>query len=143
MTRSRSAEKAQRLKQLLIESSPLIEGYTRQVCPSCTDVCCKQRHGLFTETDRVYLAALGEPVPPHDPSRPLDGSCQFLTGAGCMKPRWQRAWKCTWYFCEPLLRALAEGPQKNARALSAILEEMGRLYGTMSPAKHLDTEGAD
>ena len=128
MTRSRSSETAQRLKQLLIESSPLIEGYTRQVCPSCTDVCCRQRHGLFTGADRAYLSALCEAVPPHDLSHPLDGHCQFLTGSGCEKPRWQRAWKCTWYFCEPLLRSLAEGPQKNARALSAALEEMGRLY---------------
>ncbi|MBS1242523.1 MAG: hypothetical protein H6R44_278 [Nitrospirae bacterium] len=131
MTLSSSAEAARRLKQLLIENSPLIEEYTRQICPSCTEVCCKQRHGLFTEDDRAYLAALGEEVPPHDPSRPVDGSCQFLGASGCEKPRWQRAWKCTWYFCEPLLQALAEGPQKKARALSASLGVMGRLYCAM------------
>ena len=128
MNRSRSLETAQHLKRLLIESSPLIEDYTRQVCPSCADVCCKQRHGLFTEADVAYVAALGDPVPAHDPTHPLDSLCQFLTKRGCAKPRWQRAWKCTWYFCEPLLRALQEGPQKNARALSAVLLEMGRLY---------------
>ncbi len=143
MKRPSAARTAHHLKQLLIESSPLIEEYTRQVCPSCADVCCKQRHGLFTETDRSYLAALDEAVPPHDPSRPPDGFCQFLGASGCAKPRWQRAWKCTWYFCEPLLRALSEGPQKKARRLSAVLDEMGRLYGTISPTKHLDTEGAD
>ena len=131
MTLSPSAETARRLKKLLIECSPLIEEYTRQICPSCTAVCCKQRHGLFTEGDRAYLAALDEEVPPHDPSRPVDGSCQFLGASGCEKPRWQRAWKCTWYFCEPLLRALAEGPQKKARALSTSLGEMGRLYCAM------------
>jgi hypothetical protein len=131
MTLSSSFETARRLKQLLIESSPLIEEYTRQVCQSCTDVCCRQRHGLFTESDLAYLAALDETFPPHDPSRPPDGFCQFLDTSGCAKPRWQRAWKCTWYFCEPLLRALAEGPQKKARSLSAALDEMGRLYGAM------------
>ncbi|NTW67431.1 MAG: hypothetical protein HGB21_14180 [Nitrospirae bacterium] len=131
MTHPDPAGTARRLKQLLIESSPLIEEYTRKVCPTCTDVCCKQRHGLFTMADRAYLAALGEEVPSHDPSRPLDGSCQFLGASGCGKPRWQRAWKCTWYFCEPILRALDEGPQKKARRLSATLEEMGSLYGTM------------
>jgi hypothetical protein len=124
-----ATEKAQRLKQLLIESSPLIEEYTRRVCPSCTDVCCKQRHGLFTEPDRAYVAALGEEIPPHDPLQSLDGACQFMGARGCAKPRWQRAWKCTWFFCEPLLAALSEGPQKKARRLSAALEEMVRLYG--------------
>lgn len=128
MTHPLPAETARCLKQLLILSSPLIEEYTRQVCPSCTEVCCKQRHGMFTEADRDYFAALGEEVPPHDPSRPGDGPCQFLGASGCAKPRWQRAWKCTWFFCEPLLRVLAEGPQKKARALSAALDEMGRLY---------------
>ena len=131
MTLSSSTDAARRLKQFLLDSSPLIEEYTRQVCPSCKEVCCKQRHGLFTEADRAYLAALAEEVPPHDPSRPLDGPCQFLGASGCKKPRWQRAWKCTWYFCEPLLRVLAEGPQKKARALSASLGKMGQLYCAM------------
>jgi hypothetical protein len=131
MDRHASTAAARKLQQLLIDSSPMIEEYTRQICPSCTEVCCKQRHGLFTEADLAYLTALGEETPPHDPSRPLDGSCQFLGASGCAKPRWQRAWKCTWYFCEPLLQAIAEGPQRKARALSASLGEMGRLYCAM------------
>ncbi len=127
----RASENAQRLKMLLIESSPLIEGYTSRICPSCTEVCCKQRHGLFTEADCAYIAALGEKVPTHDPLVPPDGPCQFLGAGGCAKPRWQRAWKCTWFFCEPLLAALAEGPQKKARQLSAALEEIRRRYGEL------------
>ncbi len=128
---NRASAKAQRLKQLLIESSPLIEEYTRQVCPSCTDVCCRQRHGMFTAADRAYIAALDEEVPTHDPRLSLDGACQFMGPSGCVKPRWQRAWKCTWFFCGPLLAALSEGPQKKMRQLSAMLEEMGRLYGEL------------
>ncbi len=122
------ADTAKHLKELLIESSVLIEEYTRQVCPTCTDVCCKQRHGLFVKADRAYSKALGEAVPSHDQSRDPEGPCQFLTAAGCAKPRWQRAWKCTWYFCDALLRSLDEGPQRKARKLSAMLDEMGKLY---------------
>ena len=128
MPASASTNAALRLQQLLTETSPLIEAYTSTVCPSCTDVCCRQRHGLFTSRDRAYLAALRPEAPLHDPLHPLDGPCQFLGPEGCVKPRWQRAWKCTWYFCEPLLRALEEGPAKQARALSAALAEMARLY---------------
>jgi hypothetical protein len=126
-----STHAARRLRQLLAETSPLIEAYTSAVCPACTDVCCRQRHGLFTVRDRAYLSALGAEAPLHDPSHPLDGPCQFLGPGGCAKPRWQRAWKCTWYFCEPLLQALETGPPKQARALSASLEEMTRLYDAM------------
>jgi hypothetical protein len=119
---------AQRLKTLLIESAPLIESCTLQICPAFVDVCCRQRHGMFTAADQAYLDALGEPVPAHDPTRAPDGPCQFLGPTGCAKPRWQRAWKCTWYFCDPLLQAIAAGPQKQARDLSRMQNEIMRLY---------------
>lgn len=128
MRADRSTQSAIRLKQLLTELSPLIEHYTSAVCPACVDVCCRQRHGMCTTADRAYLDALGEPVPAHDPAYDLDGPCQFLGQTGCVKPRWQRAWKCTWYFCDPLLRAITAGPQKQARALSRLQNEILRLY---------------
>ena len=123
-----TAERAQAIKRLLIECTPLIEEYTRMVCPSCTDVCCKQRHGAFTDRDRAYLGALNESIPLHDPKRSPDQLCQFLGAGGCTKPRWQRAWKCTWYYCDPLLEALRTGPAHKARKLSALQQEILRLY---------------
>ncbi len=119
---------ADKLKQLLIESSPLIEEYTAAVCPDCTDVCCRQKHGLYLERDILYLSALGVVAPPRDDSRPPEGPCQFMGARGCVKPRWLRPFKCTWYFCGPLLAALDEGPQRRARRLSAHLQEMILLF---------------
>jgi hypothetical protein len=128
----RMTKTARDLKRLLIECSPRIEEHTRSVCPACTDVCCRQKHGMFTAADQAYLAALGEEVPAHDPARPPDAVCQFLEPDGCAKPRWQRAWKCTWYFCEPLLQALAQGPQREARDLSRLQNEIMRLYDRLN-----------
>ncbi len=115
---------AQKLRELLIEISPLLEEYTRRICPDCTDVCCKQKHGMLREQDIAYLAALGVDAPVHDPAVPLDGPCQFLGPIGCVKPRWQRAWKCTWYFCESLIKAMDEGPQQTARRIIEMTERM-------------------
>ncbi len=115
---------AERLKRLLIESSSLIEEYTRKVCPDCSDVCCRQKHGVYRERDILYLQALDVEVPPRDEGRPLEGPCQFMGPRGCVQPRWLRPFKCTWYFCEPLLAVLNEGPQRSARRLSAYLQEM-------------------
>jgi hypothetical protein len=42
-----------------------------------------------------------------------------------------RPFKCTWYFCEPLLSALNNGPQRKARRLTEDFEEMLRLYGAL------------
>lgn len=131
MTGNSRRQAAERLKQLLTELSPLIESHTAVVCPSCTEVCCRQRHGMFTPRDRAYFDALGTEPPLHDPALPPDGPCQFLGAGGCSKPRWQRAWRCTWFFCEPLLKALGTGPARPARGLSAALEEMMRLYDMM------------
>jgi hypothetical protein len=119
---------AEKLKQLLIESSSLIEEYTKKVCPDCTDVCCRQKHGAYCERDILYLHALGIEVPPLDEAKPLEGPCQFMGLRGCVRPRWLRPFKCTWYFCEPLLAALDQGPQRRARRLSARLQEMILLF---------------
>ena len=127
MPRSR-IDAAGKLQQLLIESSPLIEEYTREICPVCTDVCCRQIHGIYRERDILHLNALGAAIPERDPARPLDGPCEALGERGCTHPRWLRPFKCTWYFCEPLLEAMNDGPQKKSRALSRAMKDMIECY---------------
>jgi hypothetical protein len=112
---------AEQLKELLTRLSPLIEEYTQRVCPPCTDVCCKQKHGVLLEKDIAYLTALDIAVPSHDKAHPPDAPCQFLGPGGCSRPRWQRAWKCTWYFCDPLLKAMNDGPPRTSRRISALV----------------------
>jgi hypothetical protein len=119
---------AHKLKALLIDSSALIEEHTAGVCPSCSDVCCKQKHGMYRESDILYLQALGEAVPARDPERPLEGPCELMGPLGCTQPRWLRPFKCTWYFCEPLLKALDDDEPRRSRRLSAMLQEMADLY---------------
>jgi hypothetical protein len=119
---------AEKLKRLLIESSPLIEEYTATVCPDCAEVCCRQKHGMYREGDIRYLRALGEEAPDRDTARPPEGPCEAMGPYGCIQPRWMRPFKCTWYFCEPLLAALNSSPPKKVRRLSALLQEMSDLY---------------
>ncbi|HAR45795.1 MAG: hypothetical protein A2X56_10020 [Nitrospirae bacterium GWC2_57_13] len=122
---------AEKLKRLLIEHSHLIEEYTAVACPDCTDVCCRQKHCLFREKDIVYLTALGKEVPVRNETLPPDGPCQFMGRAGCSLPRWRRPFRCTWYFCEPLLSALHDAPARRSRELSKALQKMADLYGEL------------
>ena len=122
---------AEQLKQLLIGSSPVLEEYTALICPDCTNVCCKQKHGTFRENDILYLRALGVKVPKRDEERPPEGPCEWMGPGGCVQPRWMRPFKCTWYFCEPLLKAMSESPPRKARRVSAMLQEMADLYGEL------------
>jgi hypothetical protein len=125
-----TAAAAERLKQVLIDLSPLVEDYTVLVCPDCRDVCCKQRHGIMNEQDIRYLSALGAKLPLHEQGRPLDGPCQFMGTEGCVSPRWLRPWRCTSYFCDALLEAMNSGPQKKARQVSALIQEIVAIRST-------------
>ncbi len=126
------ATAAQNLKALLIRISPLIEEYTASTCPGCTDVCCKQKRAFLDREDILYITALGLPLPDYDPARDPESRCQFMGITGCMSPRWLRPWRCTWYFCTPLLAAIDNGPQKKARTLSALIRQILELRGRLS-----------
>ena len=125
-----TAVAAERLRQVLIDLSPIVEAYTARVCPDCRDVCCKQRHGIMTEQDMRYLSALGASLPLYEQGRPLDGPCQFMGTEGCVRPRWLLPWRCTSYFCGALLDAMNSGPQKAARQVSALIQEIGDIRST-------------
>lgn len=119
-----AAWQAARLKALLIEISPLIEEYTSTACPDCLDVCCKQKRSLAEPVDVRYLLLLGLPLPIRDPARDPEGRCQFMGDRGCTTVRWRRPWRCTWYFCAPLLDAMRNGPQRKARRISALIQQI-------------------
>ncbi len=119
-----TSSSAIKMKELLVEISPLIEEFTATVCPGCRVICCRQRHGIMNELDARYCAALEVPVPRYDPGRLHDGPCQFLGEQGCASPRWLRPWRCTAYFCDPLLTAMNSGPPKKVRRISLLIQEI-------------------
>lgn len=123
-------ETAQRLKEILIEVSPLIEEYTRSICPLCNDVCCKQKHVIPEEKDQIYMKLIGIPEYNLDTRGPEE-PCQFLGPKGCIRPRWQRPLRCTWYFCESLLKAMDDGDQRKARRLIEMIKEIVELSGRL------------
>jgi len=118
---------AQRLKTLYDEISPLIEEFTQEVCPECQSVCCKHRHGRFEPLDEKFIEALGVDIPRATDDRDDDDWCEFLTETGCQKPRWQRPFRCTWYFCEALLQYMPEKSPKRLRKLQRLLQEIQTL----------------
>jgi len=126
---------ATRLKELLIGVSPLIEEYTWQVCPQCQDVCCKQKHAIPEEKDILYMKLIGLPMSSLE-NRDPESPCQFLGEKGCIKPRWQRPLRCTWYFCEALLRAMDEGDQRKARRLIDMIKEIVNLSGKLTSVQN-------
>ena len=103
------------LKSSFIEIEPFIDRYTTDICPHCEKVCCIDRHGSYEAEDIAFLRALGQ-SPPDMKQKPSDTEpCRYLGAKGCSLPRWLRPFRCTWYFCLPLLEYIYSEDSKRYR----------------------------
>lgn len=135
-TRSPRALPARELREAYEAVSLLIEGFTSRICPECRNVCCIDRHGTHEEADILFLEALGGGVPEEPPRESDTEPCRHLGLRGCAIPRWRRPYRCTWYFCPPLLEAMpSPGPQDIPQARGRPGEagyDKGEVHGRMS-----------
>ncbi|MEW6214587.1 MAG: hypothetical protein AB1478_05195 [Nitrospirota bacterium] len=104
--------------------SPFIQKHTSIVCASCEKVCCINKHGYYEKEDIIFISALGIDIPSYQPDRNDTDPCRFLTENGCSLQRWMRPFRCTWYFCKPLLKSMTED---NSKAYSEFIYALQRL----------------
>ena len=95
-------------KDLIDTISADIEQHTASVCTTCNSVCCINRHSRHDRSDIIFLTALGMEVPEDLSGRDETAPCRFLGSSGCVLERFRRPYRCTWYFCTPLLDHIAE-----------------------------------
>jgi hypothetical protein len=99
-------ELADDLKQAYDIVSPFIEKHTAIVCPLCEKVCCIDKHGRYDEDDLIFIRAIGTGIPDEAQDRKKTDPCRFLNKKGCSLERWKRPYRCTFFFCNPLLKSL-------------------------------------
>jgi hypothetical protein len=121
-----------KIKEAYIELSPLIEEYTAHVCPDCKKVCCIDRHGTHEPADMELLGRLKsagvENTCPPEPPKPDDKMpCRHLLSNGCSLERWRRPYRCTWYFCTPILKHMQSAHARQYRKAISGLELLGSL----------------
>jgi len=121
----RKREAGVSLKEALEKISPLIEKYTGAVCPGCVKVCCAARHGKPEREDILFFESIAYNW--RSSSGSGDDPCEFLGQRGCVLQRWQRPFRCTWYFCEPLLALMRESGGREYRRLVQELENLVTL----------------
>ena len=120
--------------------SPLIERYTAEVCPGCAHVCCIDRHGTPEPLDLAFLDALGENPRPEPPLADDTLPCRHLGERGCTVERWRRPYRCTWYFCPPLLDQMPRAA--GGRAYRDLVDALGALQRLRAELAGLLGEGA-
>lgn len=103
---------ADELKNAFYIVSPFIEKHTSIVCPTCKNVCCINKHGDYDDNDLIFMEALGIKVPPYSTDRKDTDPCRFLKEQGCSLERWERPYRCTFFFCDPLLKSLESDDAK-------------------------------
>ncbi len=109
-------ELALELKEAFAAVSPFIEKHTALVCPDCEHLCCKDKHGRYDGNDLVFLKAIGAELLPAQHDRKESGPCRFMSERGCSIERWKRPFRCTHFFCDPLLKSLENDNAKLYRA---------------------------
>lgn len=126
---SRSAQQA----EILIERiSPLIEAYTSVVCPECTSVCCINRHSRFDQSDVIFMTALGKDIPEEGLCIADTDACRFLGSKGCSLKRSERPYRCTWFFCSPLMdQIMQQTSAAGYREFIEILQNVTKNRTTM------------
>lgn len=119
-------ELALAMKEAYDAVSPFIELHTSRVCPTCQKVCCIDRHGTHEIEDLAFLEGLGEPPPSEQPLSADTLPCRQLGEMGCGLKRWQRPYRCTWYFCQALLDAM---PTEDPKGYRDFIKKLQRLQG--------------
>jgi len=109
-------ELAREIREAFNTVSPFIEKHTAIVCPECKKVCCADKHGRHDADDILFLTSLGVEVPESPDERCEDDACRFIGETGCRLERWMRPYRCTFFFCDTLLRSLENDNAKLYRA---------------------------
>ena len=115
---------AEELRDAFDIVSPFIEKHTAIVCPDCESVCCKDKHGRYDENDLVFLRALGVDIPPDISEKEETDGCRYMTEKGCSLDRWMRPYRCTFFFCDALLKSLEDDNPKLYRAFMEYFKHM-------------------
>lgn len=120
-------ELAQELREAFKMVSPFIEKHTSIVCPDCENLCCMDKHGRYDANDLLFLGALGIDTPPDTVMREETDGCRYMMDLGCSLDRWMRPYRCTYFFCNRLLKSMEDDNSKLYRAFMMFFEHMVSL----------------
>ncbi len=107
-------------------ADPFIQKHTEAVCSVCTSVCCVNKHAYYEHEDIIYILSLGLEIPLFGNSGVDSDPCRFMCSHGCTVSRPLRPYRCTWFFCTPLLASMQNDSAVVYRKFIGSLEEMTR-----------------
>jgi len=95
-----------------------------RTCQDCQDSCCSRAKVWFDFKDLIYLHLGASAIPTDQSIASMDQTCRYLTGKGCVLPRVQRPFICTWYICAAQKDRLRHLPRSGAQFLLNSLDAL-------------------
>jgi hypothetical protein len=96
---SKVRRKAGAVLRLMARLDRPMDTLSQVTCPQCEDPCCRRATLWYDFVDLLVMASTCQPWPPGQPMAAGGAQCRYLGQAGCLLPRIQRPWICTWYLC--------------------------------------------
>ncbi|WP_093395114.1 hypothetical protein [Thermodesulforhabdus norvegica] len=129
-TRQILASLASMITSLIHLLDPVMDELCKRTCRFCSDICCVGSEVYYNETDLFYFAACGKGYPRGQTRRTGEVSlCRYWYPCfGCLLPRSQRPYTCTWFICSDqsqLLETLFK--PRDIRRINASFESIRRL----------------
>jgi hypothetical protein len=122
----RVKKRARELFYFINAVDPFIQKHTEAVCAVCTAVCCMNKHGYYEHEDIIYILSLGLETPVYENCGADSDPCRFMGSRGCTVSRPLRPYRCTWYFCTPLLDNMQNDSAGAYRKFIGSLEDITR-----------------
>jgi hypothetical protein len=90
---------AHTLENRLTALFPILDDLCINSCPWCPQPCCLAAKVWFDFKDLLFLHLNRLPIPLAQPINDLKTTCRYFSHRGCVLPRINRPWICTWYLC--------------------------------------------
>lgn len=99
-----------------------LQALCRQSCPQCLDRCCARATIWYDFRDLLFLYYVKGTLPRQQLSRDSNHCCIQLGAQGCLLPRSERPFICTWYMCPEQMKVVRDFQSCNAS--SNILKQL-------------------
>jgi len=124
-------ETADYIKSMLASIDDSLDRLARQTCAQCPAPCCLVADVSYDFRDLLFIHMTDQAMPPGQPRRTTGEVCRYLGAEGCLIPRQQRPWICTWYICAVQKNCLAGCHEISRKHLLSVIVEISILRKQM------------
>lgn len=100
---------AGQIRARIVALDHIMDSLCVQTCPDCRDNCCQRATVWYDFKDLVGLHLGPGAIPPGQLIGSVNQTCRYLSSTGCVLPRAQRPFVCTWFICHAQKEVLKQG----------------------------------